>query len=373
MKLAFCLFKYFPFGGLQRDFYRIATTAADRGHEVHIYTMTWEGEIDPRFTRHLLPSRQWTNHGRIAAFLKKLKPLLDTERFDAVIGFNKMPYLDFYYAADVCYIERIHAQRGLLYRLLPRYHFYKSLEQSVFAASSQTKIMLISPLQQQAFMQHYHTQHHRFILLPPGIAKERAAPLDAHVHRQSLREKYQIRESDHLVLMVGSGFKTKGVDRAIRAIAALPATLQNHTYLYIIGHGNKAPFEKLAKQLKVNHRVQFLGARSDVSSWLLAADLLLHPSYHENTGTVLLEAMIAGLPVLTLDVCGYARYVMQAQAGKVLSSPFSQDKLNQALSSMLQSDQKNSWRNNGLTFAKEADIYSMPTVAMNWMEQEIKS
>ncbi|MCD3114053.1 glycosyltransferase family 1 protein, partial [Salmonella enterica subsp. enterica serovar Enteritidis] len=44
MRVAFCLYKYFPFGGLQRDFMRIAQTVAARGHQVRVYTQSWEGE-----------------------------------------------------------------------------------------------------------------------------------------------------------------------------------------------------------------------------------------------------------------------------------------------------------------------------------------
>ena len=36
MIVAFCLYKYFPFGGLQRDFMRIAQTVAARGHHVRV-------------------------------------------------------------------------------------------------------------------------------------------------------------------------------------------------------------------------------------------------------------------------------------------------------------------------------------------------
>lgn len=42
MIVAFCLYKYFPFGGLQRDFMRIAQTVAARGHHVRVYTQSWE-------------------------------------------------------------------------------------------------------------------------------------------------------------------------------------------------------------------------------------------------------------------------------------------------------------------------------------------
>ncbi|EKD74229.1 MAG: Lipopolysaccharide kinase (Kdo/WaaP) family protein, partial [uncultured bacterium] len=122
-------------------------------------------------------------------------------------------------------------------------------------------------------------------------------------------------------------------------------------------------------KLGVAHLVRFLGGRNDVPGFLLAADLLVHPAYHENTGTVLLEAMIAGLPVLTVDSCGYAHYVNEARAGRVLPSPFCQNTFNQTLQQMLVSPERLVWRQQGLQFGQEADIYSMPERAVACIEQ----
>ncbi len=44
MKLALCLYKYFPYGGLQRDFLRILTECQQRGHAVDVYTSEWQGK-----------------------------------------------------------------------------------------------------------------------------------------------------------------------------------------------------------------------------------------------------------------------------------------------------------------------------------------
>ena len=63
-------------------------------------------------------------------------------------------------------------------------------------------------------------------------------------------------------------------------------------------------FKRLAKKLDLTHQVQFLGGRDDIPRFLFAADLLVHPAYNENTGTVLLEALVAGLPVVTTPTCG---------------------------------------------------------------------
>lgn len=368
MKLAFCLFKYFPYGGLQRDFMRIAEACAKRGHQIHIYTMHWEGERHPAFHLHLLEVKGWSNHARSRAFAQKLKVELDKEQYDLVVGFNKMPHLDVYYAADVCYQARVREQRGKMYRWFPRYQQLVSLEADVFNQGQKTEIMLISALQQPAFIHHYQTEAQRFHLLPPGIAKDRIAPPNASAIREKLRAAFGIPKDDFVLLMVGSGFKTKGLDRAILGLASLPAAIKAKCHFLIVGQDNPTRFKKLAKALQVEHHIQFLGGRPDVPDFLLAADLLLHPAYHENTGTVLLEALVAGLPILTVDICGYAHYILEADAGRVLSSPFNQAAFNTELAAMLASDQREQWKQNALTFAKTADIYSLPEKAADLIE-----
>ncbi len=64
---------------------------------------------------------------------------------------------------------------------------------------------------------------------------------------------------------------------------------------------------------------------------MAAADLLLHPAYQEAAGIVLLEAITAGLPVLTTAVCGYAHYIVDANCGEAMTEPFRRDALNEVL------------------------------------------
>lgn len=73
MIVAFCLYKYFPFGGLQRDFMRIAQTVAARGHHVRVYTQSWEGECPDVFELIKVPVKSHTNHGRNANILPGCK------------------------------------------------------------------------------------------------------------------------------------------------------------------------------------------------------------------------------------------------------------------------------------------------------------
>jgi UDP-glucose:(heptosyl)LPS alpha-1,3-glucosyltransferase len=369
MKLAFSLFKYFPFGGLQRDFLRIAKECLRRGHSVDVYTMEWQGEKDSQIPVTILPARGLQNHTRNNNFSRDFQKALANKDYDLVMGFNKMPGLDVYYAADTCFKAKASKKHGFLHRWLPRYRYLIQAEKAVFDKQSPTKILLISKNQQSEFIEHYGTAKERFYLLPPGIARDRVAPDNLDNIRKTLRETFSLTENDLLLLMVGSGFKTKGLDRALQGIAALPKELQKHTQLWVIGQDNPRIFQQQAKQLGVANQVTFLGGRNDVPNFLLAADLLLHPAYNENTGTVLLEALASGLPVLTTDVCGYAHYIQDAKAGQVIPSPFRQEQFNDVLMTMLTNKATRLLcKQNGIAFAKQADIYSMPSRAVDQIE-----
>lgn len=360
MKFAFCLFNYFPFGGLQRDFMRIAKACVLAGHEVHVFTGHWEGECDPAFHLHILPIKALTNHGRALAFVRAFKKASKNETFDAVLGFNKMPGLDFYYAADVCYQTRARETRPWWVALTPRYRAWVNLERAVFDAASHTNILLISSAQQAAYEACYHTPANRFHCLPPGIAKDRIPVDDAALLREQVRSTNSIPKDHFVLLMVASSFKTKGLDRAIASFAALPNALRARAHLWVVGQDDPQLYQKQAMQLGVHSRLRFFGGRHDVPRFLLAADALVHPAYHENTGTVLLEALVAGLPVITVAACGYAHYIAESQAGVVVPTPFNQLVWNDALTQFLRALPTSEWRANARVFAQSADLYSMP-------------
>ena len=361
MQLAFVLYKYFPFGGLQRDFMRIALECQRRGHAIRVYTMIWEGDIPEGFEVLIAPVKALFNHRRNEKFTAWVEADLARRPVDRVIGFNKMPGLDVYYAADPCFEDKAQTLRNGLYRRWGRYKHFSDYERAVFAPESKTSVLMISEVQQPLFIRHYATPAGRFHLLPPGIAADRRAPANAAEIRAEFRREFKLGEDDLLLVQIGSGFKTKGLDRSLKAVAALPRELRKRTRLIVIGQDDPKPFLLQMKTLGISDQVDILKGRSDIPRFLLGADLLIHPAYNENTGTVLLEALVAGLPVLVTDVCGYAHYIAEADSGRVLSSPFEQDDLNRMLAEMLADPgARASWSANGLAFADRADLYSMP-------------
>ena len=106
--------------------------------------------------------------------------------------------------------------------------------------------------------------------------------------------------------------------------------------------------------------------------FLFGADLLVHPAYSENTGNVLLEAMVAGLPVLTTANCGYASHVERAGAGWVVPEPFDQGRLNAALREALEGDRLEEWGRHGIEYGRSQDLYSRPEAAADIIESVIE-
>ena len=367
MQLAFCLFKYFPYGGLQRDFLRIAQACRTRGHRVRVLTLEWTGERPEGLDIEVIATRGLSGPARYRNFWSAVQHHLARAPVDAVVGFNKMPGLDIYYAADPCYAHKARTQRGPLYRLSPRYRHFSHYERAVFAASADTKILMISDLQKPLFQRYYGTPSSRFHDLPPGIDPSRRAPPDAAEQRHGLRSEFGIEATQPLVLMIGSGFRTKGLDRVLEGLASLPPALAT-TRLFVIGQDDPRAFQRRARRLGIGDRVRFFAGRDDVPRFLQGADLLVHPAYSENTGTVLLEALVAGLPVLTTANCGYAGHVARSGAGRVLPEPFQQVDFNRALAELLTGDRM-LLRQRALDWAAQADIYRLAERAALLIEQ----
>lgn len=367
MQLAFALFHYFPYGGLERDMLTIARTCQARGHDVTIFTGGWQGDKPDGMHIVELPVKASSNHGRAQAFVARLQEQLGGMPNACVIGFNKMPGLDVYYAADVCFAAKAFEERNFFYRLTPRCRNYLALEKAVFGRHSKTEVLMISKMQIGVYQRYYQTQSERLHLLPPGIRRECIMPADYATQRSRLRAQFQLQDDAFKILFVGSDYQRKGLDRALRGIAALSEPLRQRVQLCVAGQDKAAPFLNLARTLDIESQVHFLGARDDIPQLMWSADLLLHPAYSEAAGLVLLEAMVAGLPVIASRVCGHAHYIAEYSMGATLNDPITPDEVADAITSVL-TQPRELWRERSRTMTATADIFSMPERAAHIIE-----
>ncbi len=327
------------------------------GHTVDIYTMKWQGDTPGAgISTHLLPGRGLLNHKRYEDFFSQAQAEIAKTKFDLIVGFNRLPGLDVYFAADPCFEERARKERGFFYRLLGRYKSFAACERAVFEAQGKCEIMTLTPDVKAVFQHWYGTPDSRFHLLPPYLSSKRMALQDGTKMRSKLRQDFGLGEQDNVLLMIGSGFKRKGLDRAIEGLASLPAELRSKTHLVMVGDGNPKAFNRLAADSGIAANVHISQGRADVPELMQGADVLVHPARHEMAGNVILEAMASGLPVLVNAICGYAYHVAEAGAGRLVGDPFQQSDFNQGLAELLSSGKLDEMRENGIQYTRNMMI-----------------
>ena len=373
MKLAFVIFKFFPHGGLQLDFRRIAIECLKRGHKITVYTREWNGPALAGVELEIIDAKGFSNHAKAVSFERLVLSELANNPPDLTVGFNRMGGLDVYFAADNCFATESAATAGFKRFFTNRYRIYRAMEEKVFTPDAKTAIMYLTERQKKDFIDTYGTPDERFHLLPPGIEEDRKPPEDpAKIIsiRNAVRSEFQIRPDEFLLIQVCSGFATKGVDRTLQTIAAIPSEIP--VRLLIAGRDSSNRFNKLAEALKLSKRVIFAGGRDDIGDLLLAADLMIHPARKEATGTVLIEGLTAGLPMICSSVCGYEDIVVSA-GGVVLAEPFHQDTWNKAVIELLQNPEGlKTMREKIVNYAASVNFYERSKVAAEIIEHHAR-
>ena len=126
--------------------------------------------------------------------------------------------------------------------------------------------------------------------------------------------------SQHVLLTVSRLAGWKCVDRSIQA---LPNVLRrfSSTILIVVGDGpERERLERLALEVGVRDHVRFEGAvpHSEIPKYLAAADIFLSFYDLSNVGNPLLEAMMAGKCIITLNNGDTARFVKDGDNGILL-------------------------------------------------------
>ena len=117
-------------------------------------------------------------------------------------------------------------------------------------------------------------------------------------------------------------------------------------------------------------RFAFRDQGDDVPDLLLAADLVIHPARNESAGSVLIEALAAGVPVLCSGNCGFADHVRES-GGIVLHKPFRQRLLNRTLLRALATPEKiDDMKRNAIGYGQGGDFYRRAEVACDIIRGE---
>ncbi len=105
-----------------------------------------------------------------------------------------------------------------------------------------------------------------------------------------------------ILIMVARFFKQKDHKTVIKALELL----SDNIYLLFCGSGDKGIDECkiLAQELKVLHRIRFLGNRQDINRVLKSVDIAILSTFYEGLPISIIETMASGLPTIASNVDG---------------------------------------------------------------------
>jgi glycosyltransferase involved in cell wall biosynthesis len=319
---------YYPavrYGGPIRSVHGLAAAQARRGHDVHVYTTNVDGDsdLDVPIGEPVPLDGVSVYYFRVAAPLRRLcwTPALRSRLRESIAGFDVV-HIHGIYLLPMLAAARAAARAGVPYVVAPRGMLVRDLisRKSRWAKTLWIQLFERTTLAQAAAV-HVTAAVEGNELRAMQLPARRITCIPNGVEWPHEYESLEAGPYSHLpqayVLFLSRINWKKGLDRLIAAWQSIP-----DLPLVIAGNDDEGYQPKLLEQaraLGVADRVIFLGPVRDTHKWALyeRAQMFVLPSYSENFGNVVAEAMAMGCPVVVTHEVGIAPLVETTGAGAV--------------------------------------------------------
>lgn len=294
MKVALVIEKFSPAGGVERQAAYMAKGLLARGHEVHVFARqiaTMAGVVPHKVPPEGLFMGQ--------TFPPQVRKLIGEQPFDIIHSFSRTDHQDILRLGGGThreYLIRTDPAYNPLARfwrsLQPKEKLQLTLEANSFHPGASKKIVAVSHRVKEETIRHYKVPAEKIVVIHNAVDGNEFKP--SAEARGLIRNQLGLADADYMLLFVGSGFRRKGLEYAIRAVDRVPAAK-----LVVAGEGRAT----------AHPRVLMLGRRTDVSHLYAAADAFIFPTLYDPFPNAVLEAMASGIPAIVSRVAGVSEVI----------------------------------------------------------------
>ncbi|MEX1118902.1 MAG: glycosyltransferase family 4 protein [Terrimicrobiaceae bacterium] len=287
-------------GGAEAYLLRLAEGLATAGHAPVLVTSgDWPASAWSHGEMIRLPGSTPTEFAR--AFLET------KNRFDVSLSLERTPGCDVFRAGDgvhAAWLKRRAAfepaWKGFFRRWNPKHGALTMLERQVF--ENCRLIIANSRMVANEITEGFGVSPERIRVIPNGIGK----PLPM-IEKTEARKALGMDPNIFCALFVGTGWDRKGLALAVKAVDSLPGD----SVLLVAGRGNPMAFQ--------GRSTKFLGPTKNLPAIFAAADVFVLPTYYDPFSNACLEALAAGLPVVTTSANGCSGILVEGKHGNTVT------------------------------------------------------
>jgi len=321
-------------GGAERSMSEVAGGLSALGLEVDLLAAKGQATCP---NVHILCTDLRGERVPLSVFADALRRHVERTGYDIVHSVLPLPGIDLYQPRGGTYAESIlrHAasypsplmRRWKAWTAFANIRRLKLLraERQCCQGSTGPMISALSQYVVEQLTRHYGTDPRRIVRTLNGVDTDR--PIDAGAAddcRRRILERLRLQGAQQpaLFLFAAHNFRLKGLHPLIRAMQVVGGReTKQPACLVVAGAGASGRYCRLAKRLGVEERVLFLGPVEDIRSVVSATDVGVLPTFYDPSSRFILEALVAGKPVITTRFNGATDHFIDGRHGKVIDSP----------------------------------------------------
>ena len=325
MKVALVRHRYSPHGGAERYMDTLSAALSDAGAQVRILCASWDGSSAGKVgvERISVPGKPVPL--RLLLFARAVRKWAAKHPEWLLYSLERVPGAEVCRAGDGVHAEWLLRKRSLrpgiwpFDCLRPLNLAYLHLERAMFGSPALRLVIANSNRGREEIVRRFGFPAEKIRVIHNGIDVARFPPDRKADARRRLRTRFGIPDAETVFLFVGSGFARKGVGTIARAARILVERRCEAFRVVLVGKGDPSPYVRSAGP--GSGRLLFTGPVAGADDLFLGADAFIFPTVYEPFSNACLEAMAAGLPVVTTAVNGASEVLGDGASGFLLEDP----------------------------------------------------